>query len=57
MILWGEMPELQKPWMKDEAQLDRLIESAMRRKKEKRVTDLEHYVNQLKTEINAQLGK
>ena len=56
MILWGEMPELQKPWMKDEAQLDRLIESAMR-KKEKRVTDLEHYVNQLKTEINAQLGK
>ena len=42
--------------MKDEAQLDRLIESAMR-KKEKRVDDLERYINQLKTEINAQLGK
>ena len=47
-ILWTEMPQLHGPWLKDESQLDRLMESAIR-KAEKRMNDLEHYRDQLES--------
>lgn len=50
VILWTEMPQLHGPWIKDENQLDRLMESAMR-KAEKRINDLEHYKDQLESAL------